>query len=206
MASGLTEVADLVVEDGTGKDDANSYSSIATATAYTRLRQSGSLARWALADESNRVAALIIASDYVDRRWDRRWQYVGTISVEDAGSGDPQALAWPRNNYGGNIYDARGLDVTDTVPLQITEATIEYACRALDSTTYLAVPLYFDPEIQDNAGRFVKMKREKLGPLEEETRYSEARAIGSTRSYVDADKIIRNSGLLAGSGERAVRA
>jgi hypothetical protein len=202
MASGLTESADLVVEDGTGKDDANSYSSIATATAYARLRQSGPLARWALADESNRVAALIIATDYVDRRW----QYVGAISVEDAGSGDPQALAWPRNNYGGDLYDVEGIDVTDTVPLQVIEATIEYACRALDSTTYQAVPLYFDPEIQDDAGRFIKMKREKLGPLEEETRYSESRAVGYTRNYVNADKIIRNSGLLAGAGERAVRA
>lgn len=202
MASGLTESADLVVEDGTGKDDANSFSSIATALAYTRLRQSGPLARWALADESNQVAALIIGTDYVCQRW----QYVGAISVEDAGSGDPQALCFPRNNYGSDLYDARGIDVTDTVPSQIIEATIEYACRALDSTTYQAIPLYFDPEVQDDAGRFVKMKREKLGPLEEETRYSESRAVGVTRSYTDADKIIRNSGLLAGAGERAVRA
>lgn len=202
MATGLTELADLVVEDGTGLDDANSYASIDDATEYTRLRQSGPLARWAYADESNRVAALIIATDYVDRRW----KYVGCISVEDAGSGLPQALAWPRNNFGDYIYDAELIDVTDTIPQQIIDATIEYACRALDETTYQAVPLYFDPEVQDDSGRFVRQKREKLGPLEEEIRYSEGRTVGFTRSYVDADKIIRNSGLTIGGSDRAVRA
>ena len=198
MASGLTEAGDLVVEDGTGKDDANSYSSIADADTYANERQVGAFIAWKDADESNKVAALIIATQYVDLRW----RYVGSISVEDAGAGDPQALKWPR----GPAVDADGIDVSDEVASQIIDATVEYAARAIDPTTLEARELLFDEENLDSANRFIKLKREKLGPLEEETRYSESRATSKLRDYGRADKIIRESGLLAGAGERTVRA
>ncbi|MEE8551511.1 MAG: DnaT-like ssDNA-binding protein [Gemmatimonadota bacterium] len=198
MASGLTEAANLVVEDGTGLDDANSYVSIADADAYAFDRQVGPFIAWLQANESNKVAALITATQYVDLRW----QYVGTITVEDTGSGDPQALKWPR----GPAIDADGIDVSDEVAGQIIDATIEYAARAIDPSTCEARELLFDQENLDNANRFIKLKREKLGPLEEETRYSESRATSKLRDYGQADKIIRESGLLASSGERTVRA
>lgn len=198
MATGLTESANLIVEDGTGKDDANSYASIAEADAYAFDRQVGPFIAWSAANESNKVAALIIATQYVDLRW----RYVGTITVEDAGSGAPQALKWPR----GPAFDADGIDVSDEVADQIIDATLEYAARAIDPSTCEARALFFDEENLDSANRFIKLKREKLGPLEEETRYSESRATSKIRDYGKADKIIRESGLLAASGERTVRA
>lgn len=193
MASGLTESADLVVEDETGLSTANSYVSIADADDYANLRQVGALEKWISATESNKVAALIIATQYVDARW----RYVGELMEED------QALAWPRND--NPIYDSEGLDVAETVPWQIVNATIEYAARAIDPSSYQARELYFDPEVIDDANRFIKLKREKLGPLEEETRYSETKAASKFRKYGRADDIIRNSGFLMSSGERTVR-
>ena len=193
MADGLTEASDLVVEDETGKDDANSYVSISDADDYADLRQVGALAAWVEANESNKVAALIIATQYVDARW----KYVGELMEED------QALAWPRNT--SPIYDREGLDVAETLPWQIINATIEYAARAIDPTTFEARELHYDPEVVDDANRFIKSKREKLGPLEEETRYSETRASSKHRNYGRADDIIRNSGLLTATGERTLR-
>lgn len=198
MASGLTEAADLLVEDGTGITDANSYTDRADATSYAQLRQFGPFIAWLEADESNQVAALIQATAYVDIRW----RFVGEISVEDTGSGDPQELSWPRTP----AIDSEGNDVSDTVPFQVIDATIEYAARAIDPVTLEARSLLFDEENLDPANRFIKLKREKLGPLEEETRYSETRATSKLRDYGQADKIIRNSGLLASAGERTVRA
>jgi len=197
MASGLTESADLIVEDGTGVDGANSYTDIADATAYATLRQFGPFQTWLEADESNRVAALIQATAYLDIRW----RFVGEPSVEDTGLGDPQELAWPRTP----AVDSEGLDVSDTVPFQIVDATVEYAVRAIDPDTLEARSLLIDQESLDSANRFIKMKREKLGPLEEETRYSETRATSKLRDYGQADRIIRESGLLSTTGERTVR-
>ncbi len=200
MASGLTEAGDLIVEDGTGKDDANSYATIAEALAYGNVRQSEFLLRFKETDESNQVAALILATEYVDLRWN----YIGNISVEDAGSGFPQALSWPRNNGGVKIRDARDIDVTDTVPNQIVEATIEYAGRALDECGD-AQALFVDPSVPDSAGRFETLTREKIGPLEEEHRFSDTRGTTSTRKYITPDRIIKRSGLLSGSGAEQVR-
>ncbi len=200
MASGLTEAGDLIVEDGTGKDDANSYATIAEALAYGNVRQSEFLLRFKETDESNQVAALILATEYVDLRWN----YIGNISVEDAGSGFPQALSWPRNNGGFKIRDARDIDVTDTVPNQIVEATIEYAGRSLDECGD-AQALFVDPSVPDSAGRFETLAREKIGPLEEEHRFSDTRGTTSTRKYITPDRIIKRSGLLSGSGAEQVR-
>lgn len=198
MASGLTEADDLIVEDNTGVEDANSYVSIAEADAYATLRQFGPFQSWLDADESNKVAALIQASAYLDLRW----VFVGEISFEDTGSGDPQTLAWPRTP----AADVEGTDVSDTVPLQILDATVEYAARAIDPATLGARSLLFDEENLDSANRFITSTREKLGTLESETRYSQTRSLSRTRDYGNADKIVRESGLLAVTGERVIRA
>ncbi len=199
MATGLTEAANLVVEDGTGKDDANSFATIAEALAYILVRQSAHLLPFQEADESNRVAALIIATEYVCLRW----TFVGDISVEDAGAGFPQALCFPRDNGGFKIFDARGIDVTDTVPNQVVEATIEYAGRAIDEFGD-ASSLFVDPTVPDGAGRFETLVREKLGPLEEERRFSDTRGTTTTRKYLVPDRIIKRSGLLSGGGAERV--
>ncbi len=185
--------AQLVLEDGTGLDDANTYALVATADTYHDLRGNEA---WADATSDEKATALVNATLYTDQRW----SYVGTISVEDAGSGDPQALDWPRDNFGGSLFDSDGIDVTDTVPQQVVDATLEYALRAL------AGPLLPDPTVPDDAGRFVSLTREKLGPLEEERRYSDTRGTRTTRRYPVPDNILKDSGLVLNvSSDRATR-
>ncbi len=185
--------AELILEDGTGKDDANTYALFVTADAYHDLR--GNTA-WADADDVEKATALVNATLYTDLRW----SFVGSISVEDAGSGDPQNLDWPRNNFGADLFDSDGIDVTDTVPQQVIDATLEYALRALDG------PLFPDPTVPDDAGRFVTLTREKIGSLEEETRYSDSRGTRSTQKYRVPDTILRQSGLVENvTTDRATR-
>lgn len=182
--------ADLVVEDGTGLANANTYVSRSEASDYHRLLDN---AAWAAASEHQQVAALINATQYVDLRF----RYAGELVEDDP----PQALAFPREDSdAGELLDARGIDVSGTVPVQIKQATMEYALRAL------ADALMPDLTTPDDAGRFVTLKREKLGPLEEETRYSAGRGIQTLRRYPEPDRILRLSGLCIGLSDRAIRA
>ncbi len=185
--------AELVLEDGSGKDDSNTYALIATADSYHSLRGNEA---WTDAGTDEKATALVNATLYTDLRWN----FVGSISVEDAGSGDPQALDWPRNNFGADLFDSDGIDVTDPVPQQVIDGTLEYALRALDG------PLLPDPTVPDDAGRFVKLTREKIGSLEEEIRYSDSRGTRTTQKYPVPDTILRQSGLVENtSSDRATR-
>ena len=199
MASGLTELANLIVEDGDGIADANSYQTLAAITAYANLRQYGPFTAWGNANESNQVAAAIEAARYMDVRW----SFDGYISYENTGLGDPQTLKWPRTNS----VDIDGIAwESDEIPLQILNAHSEYAARAIDATTLEAVSLQSDLVTQDESGRFIERTREKLGPLESETRYSTSKRVHKWPRYGSADQILLSSGLIVTRGNRSIRA
>ena len=176
--------ADLIVEDGSGLADANAYIDFAFADEYHRLRANEA---WADADENSKVAAIVRATDYVDRRW----RFVGSRFV------DGQALAWPRDV----AYDKDGFDQSEIVPAVIENITAEYALRAVDLDTRL-LP---DPETEEN-GQFVTLIREKVGPIEDEKRYDARIPVKRIKPYPEADAILLDSGLTVASGNRAVRA
>lgn len=178
---------DLVLEDGTGVSTANTYISLADADAYHALR---SHAIWTDADESDRVSALVIATDYLDTRWNWRGSKKTTT----------QALDWPRLN----AVDSDNILWTDEVPPVVREACAEYALRVLGDGTAL-VPLAPDP-VTDESGKFVTLKREKLGPLEEETRYSDGRGVATIKPYPAVDQALVSSGLVFSVGGRSIRA
>lgn len=180
----LTESADLVVEDGTGLADANSYIDVATADDYHRLRDNEA---WADADEHTKVAALIRAADYLDRRF----RFVGCRLV------DGQALEWPRED----AFDVDGFDQSEIVPVVVEQAAAEYALRAVD----LATRLLPDPP-QDETGAQVTLSRERVGPIEEETRYSEIIPKRIIKPYPAADRILTTSGLVLHTAGRTHRA
>ncbi len=179
--------ADLVVEDGTGLANANSYASLDFANEYHRLRDN---VVWTNATDHNKVGALIRATDYVDRRW----RFVGSLFKAT------QALAWPRLD----AFDAEGNDQSETVPKGIQEAAAEYALRALTSASVLNNT---DPLLPDGGREelVVVGKRERVGPIEEETRFSEGLARRTIKSYPSADRILVQSGLVLGVGNAAVR-
>lgn len=167
----------LIVEDGTGKVDAQSYIDVAFADAYFTAR---GVAAWT-GSNTVKEQAILRAMDYLENRW--RW--LGYAEFPDT----PQALRWPRVY----VYE-EGRAVTG-IPLRLKQATAEYALRALTGE------LQPDPTAQAN-GMQVVGSREKVGPIETEVSYL-AGSQSSIRSYPAADQLVR---LWAASGQRAVRA
>lgn len=194
----MATAADLVVEDGTGLDDANSYVDLVTGESYHSLRSNTG---WTQATENQKATALIHATQYLDHRW----CFVGTPSNPSDPNTAGQALQWPRENgNSGNLIDSRGNEIgTDEIPFWIIDASLEYALAYLVNGRLMP-----DPAVPDDAGRFVSLKRERIGPLEEETRFSDTRATRTTRTYALADRILKESGLVVniGGGGRAIRA
>jgi len=175
--------SDLVVENGTGLSNANTYIDIAFADAYHRLRDS---ATWADQGDHEKVAALIRATQYLDQSW----AFVGEIEVLT------QALAWPR--IPADLTDAEGRAIGGTVPVAVKNAAAEYALRALDATT----PLLPDPARDEYP---VKRKFVKVGEIEEEVEYTGGSRRGRI-SYPAADNILRVSGLVVSLRSRCDRA
>lgn len=174
--------ADLNVEDGTGFDDANAYVDFAFVDAYHDLRGNEA---WADASEAEKVSAIVNATDYVDRRF----TFIGTKTYED------QALAWPRDG----VFDRDGIEYADVVPIAVQQATAEYALRALSA------PLLPDPSV-DETGGAITLRRERVGPIEEETRFSDDLPRRVLQPYPSADRILTSSGLVLSGAGRVVRA
>ena len=106
----------LIVEDGSGKSDSESYISVADASTYHTAR--GNAAWAALATDALREAALRRATDYMRQAYRSRWQ--GYKVNED------QALDWPRYDVEVEGY---AID-SDIVPTEIKNACAELALRA----------------------------------------------------------------------------
>ncbi len=102
-----------------------------------------------------------------------------------------QPLEFPRNY----LTDPAGQAVVG-IPLKLKQAMAEYADRARDEE------LYQDPVI-DETGRALSMKREKIGPIEEEVRYEAGGGVSPiTRDYPSADQLLSEYRLPAGSVNR----
>lgn len=107
----------FVVEDGSGKADANGYISVAFANSYHAAR---GRTDWVALSDADCELAIVRASDYIDLRFGPRFR--GTrISPS-------QALQWPR--YGA--FDNSGYLYSGdrAVPIQIQKACAEYALIA----------------------------------------------------------------------------
>lgn len=77
-------------EDGTGTEGANSYTTLEYADDYHVDRGN---AAWASAEVSQRQAALVKATDYIEQNYAAKW--LGNPVSAD------QALSWPRTNQNG---------------------------------------------------------------------------------------------------------
>jgi hypothetical protein len=91
----------------------------------------------------------------------------------------PQAMEFPRTG----CIDGDGRAVVG-VPLKVKQAVAEYAIRQHSAA------LFADPTVEAT-GKVVTSKKEKVGPIEEETRYSEGAAIYNLiKPYPAADKLL----------------
>ena len=118
----------IIVEDGTGKTDAESYISVADATTY--FTNIGNTAWAALASDAVREACLRKATAYMLGKYRPMW--------EGSRKSTTQALDWPRslvpikdapNLYGGSqsYYDDA------SVPAAVAQACASLALRAATS-------------------------------------------------------------------------
>ncbi len=145
----------VILEDGTGVTDSNSYVNSEYVVSY--LTDRGRIAEWAGSD-AVKEAATIKATDYIEKRFSKF--FLGTKSLST------QGLSWPRNN----AIDQDGFTISG-LPKVLKNATVEYAVRCLTSE------LLIDPSkpINSSGGQVasgeIKSFREKTGPLEEETQF-----------------------------------
>lgn len=153
------------VEDGSGLSDANSYLALADFRAH-HLDRGLDLSGEADADLQ---AALVQATDYIDKRFGRRFR--GWRRSRS------QALEWPRTD----AYDDDDYTFPD-VPVQLQKATAEYALLAFQLGRNLApVPgtdfSIVDPttgSVTTTPSGMMTSKSEEVGPIKESTAYSEA--------------------------------
>lgn len=103
----------LEVEDGTGKDDAESYASVAeTDTYFSNLGNTA----WT-GTTATKEAALRKATQYLDATYN----WIGYIYITT------QTLGWPRTS----VFDREGRDLKESVPLRVKRATYELALASL---------------------------------------------------------------------------
>lgn len=134
----------LIVEDGTGKEDASAYVDVAFADDYFNFRSNSN---WT-GTTQEKESWIVRATDYIELRF--------ALLFLGEKKNPRQALSFPRKGL-KDIAD-------DVVPNAVKRACCEYAVRAKNG------PLA--PDIaRDDSGFVVKHKREKLGPIEEETRF-----------------------------------
>lgn len=133
----------FVVEDGTGKTDANSYASVAAADSYAADR---GITSWAALTTTAKQQALIKATDYLEATYQSAWKgYRNTLQ---------QALAWPRYEV---IVDGFLLP-NNAIPSAVVKACVDMAFKASAGTTLI-----------EDTGRVIT--REKVDVIE--TEYSE---------------------------------
>lgn len=104
---------------------------------------------------------------------------VTTTSFAGGRDGGKQRLAWPR----ATVFTNAGTVIVG-IPLEIKQAVAEYAVRAVSSV------LLPDPTL-DATGRVVTRKKEKVGPIETDTEYSEGTSLTQLlKAYPTADRLL----------------
>ncbi len=160
----------LVVEDGSGMSNAESYVSVNDVTAYNDAHNA--VAAWTSADTTARERALRLATQYLEATYNQRW--LGERLTET------QALAWPRSCV---WLDGYVVDDGD-MPRALLDATCELALRAIVS-----------PLINDlTEPGMVDLDRVKVGPIEVEQHFVGGR--GQVPIYRVVDGLLR--GLVMG--------
>lgn len=128
----------LIVEDGTGLEDAESYISVADADAYHEKR--GNTA-WDVIDDKE--ALLRKATDFMLGRYRARWRGVRKTST--------QSLDWPRLYVAIPDAPSGGYYSSDSIP-----AAVKNACASL------ALKAYSDDLLADQGQRKVSVQ---VGPI-----------------------------------------
>lgn len=194
----------FTVETGSGVAGANSYQTVAAFRSYHEDR--GRTADVGTFSDAVVEAALIKATDHIERRW--LGSFIGQSRLSSS-----QGLSFPRTY----VY-VDGLLVSG-LPGQLAAATNEYAWRALQLASLAPdLPLPFARDAADGstiaASGTVKRTRVKVDVIEDETEFARGSGSGEVRSvalvngvaipqYPEADLlmrvlVVRRSGVIRG--------
>ena len=168
----VSAVATATTVTVTAKTKGESANSLTTTEVSTVLS-------WASAtliggDESKARQVIIRASDYIDKRFGRRWR--------GERQSQAQGLTWPRLG----AFDVDGFYITG-LPKQIKRATAEYALRAALYNVLAPDPNRIAPtqnmatgtQAQAGVTGAVTAKKEKVGPIEIEEKYESVAALAA---------------------------
>jgi len=155
----------FTVETGAIVPNANAYVSVAEFRAFFTDRGTDTSDY----DDTQAQAAIIKATDYVDKRYGPK--FVGSKRDSD------QSLQWPRLD----AFDRQGDYIkSDSVPLTLKKAIYEYAYLALKLVDLLPVPApLFNKvnlttgETDLNRGGMLQREKSVVGPIEEEFWYNQ---------------------------------
>lgn len=153
----------LIVEDGTGKADAESYISVADADTYHTAY--GNPSAWSGASTPTKETALRTGAQYLDAVYVLRW--VGFRA------NDAQALDWPR--AGAEDSDGYAID-SDVVPESVRRANAIAALKHINGDTLL-------PDLTQSGT--VASESKRAGPVEKSVTYVGGKSPYKTYSLVD---------------------
>lgn len=148
----------FTVEDGTGKNNANSLCDVATADAFWTDRGNTD---WS-GQQSDKEAALVRASDYV--RNQSRYLWVGTKKTY------AQVMPWPRT--GATEYSGQAIP-DNVVPWQVQQAV-----------AYLALAALTTPELQPTLEHGGKVRSESVAGVVSTT-YADDAPVSDVIQFVD---------------------
>lgn len=156
----------LIVEDGTGLTTAESYVSVADATAYlTAYKAAADLATWNAASTAEQERALRVATQYVDAAYGTR--FPGSRLL------DAMSLRWPRVN----ASDVEGYAIASTsVPTAVKNSTSEMALRVVLGDDLLA-------KLEDPGT--VESTTVSVGPVSESITYQGGKPTRASYPLVD---------------------
>lgn len=173
-----TYSVNLVVEDGRGIPNANSYVSLAYCDEYMVNRN---YSAWVEQSEYVRSAAIIKAMDYVDNIF--LWK--GTRMHKN------QSLHFPRKD----IQDEDGFDYTGEIPEQLKKAVCEAAFNVFSQYTLYA---------RKSTDGAIKKEKKKADVVEIEKEYfsNEEVKVDWTSAYESLDTMLR--GLFRQKGQGSI--
>ena len=179
----------FTVEDGSGIVEANAYVPVAFADDHHADRGNSV---WTSYDTATKQAAIIRATDYIDKRFGRKFRgFRKTLQ---------QRLQWPRLSAfddSGYLLGGDGL-----LPDKLMRACAEYALRAAFYTVLSPDPILPAPQqsFEDGAPArgeaitgTVSRKVTRVGPVEEETSYETPAMSTSRRIGTDGNRSVQSS-------------
>lgn len=169
----------LVVEDGTGKTNADAYDTLVAVDTYNTSHANNST--YSALSDSDKEKAIRLATQYLDNNFRNRWKGVRTTK--------DQSLAYPRagvEDYDGYVFDS------DVIPQVLKDAMAELAI--LSGTGTSLMPNLTSPGT-------IKSKRSRIDVIETSTEYMGGRSQIAWFRLID--NLLRD---LITSSDRIVRA